>query len=191
MQVGKLDEAVKQADAAIAQAPVGETELKHRLLALKTHFATLTTKAGKPDAKDTAATAARVAAQHILTAKLTGDAAKAMITDAWKRADPDPTAVSQALPALELSLLAWSACVSGNAELAESLAARVSLSQDLRPRVWADLVRAQQSLKDVPDNSLAASAVAARLDALEQFEQCIDNFRRLQDIDGLHASCRF
>ena len=88
LQVGKLDEALKQLDAALALAPAASTELRSQLVALKAHFGSLSGKGGKPDASDKPAAAARIVAQNVLSTKLTGEAAKTVIADAWKRAGP-------------------------------------------------------------------------------------------------------
>jgi hypothetical protein len=189
--VGKLDDALKQVNAAISLASGDDFDLQHRLLALKTHFGTLTGKGGKPDGKATPAVAARTVAQHILTSKLTGNAAKALIAEAWQKADPGTTAALQHVPCHELSLLAWAACVSGNADLSEELACIVSGSQDLRPRVWADLVRAEEKLKLLAaDDSLSSASVSTRIAVLESLEQCVESFRMCPDMDGVHAACR-
>ena len=189
--MGKLDEALKQLDAALALAPAATIELRSQLVALKAHFGSLFGKGGKPDASDKPAAALRIVAQNVLSTKLTGEAVKTAIADAWKRADPDPAKPALGLPLLELAQLAWAATASGNDELAGSICARVSTSQSLRPRVWAELARSQAQLDAVaPQDSLSESSVRTRQKCLDTMEQCISNFVRVEDMDGVHAACR-
>jgi hypothetical protein len=191
VQAGKLDDAVKQLDSALALAPAADSDLRSQLVACKAHFGALSGKAGKPDPKENAAAAARAVAQIVLTGKPAADAAKTQIAEAWSRADPDKAAPVAKVPALELALLAWAACVSGNRELAEALCSRIGSSQDARPRVWVDLTRAQLNFAaSVATDNLSAASVRARLEALDAVEQCLRGFHKLHDVDGVHASSR-
>ena len=190
LQVGRFDDAAKQLDAALALAPTGSTELRGQLLTLKTHYSSLSGKGGKPDAKDSAAAAARAAAQIVLSSKLAGDAAKAVISEAWKRADPDHSSPAAALPVLELALLAWAACASGNPELCEDMCRRVAASQDLRPRTWTELCRSHMKMAHLDPQVWTVDSLQVRKQVLDDLEQCIRSFQRAGDIAGTEAACR-
>ncbi len=60
--------------------------------------------------------------------------------------DPRPDGPTKGLNLRLVGRIAWAAAVSGCAALAERCASRAAASQDVCPRVWSDLARAQLSL---------------------------------------------
>ena len=187
LQSGKFDEATKQLDAALAQAPALAANLRRTLLSLKAHFAAVSGKAAKADAKDSAAVVTAAAAQTVLSGKLTGDAAKSAIADAVKRVESSNA--SSVAP--EAAKLAWAACVAGLDAQAESLCAAAASSGDEGARCWVQLTRAQLRMaSESGTDSLTVPSVAARRQALEAFETCIRDFQRAKDVEGVHAACR-
>lgn len=187
LQIGKYDEAAKQLDAALAQAPATAAELRQTLVNLKAHFAAVAGKASKADGKDSAASAIPSAAQSVLSSKMMGDAARAIIAEAAKRAESAVAAGA----ATEVAKLAWAACIAGATAQAEALCAALGSSTSDRARAWVQLVRSQQHMAQDSDvASLSVASVAARRQALEAFEMCIRDFQKHKDVEGLQAACR-
>jgi hypothetical protein len=191
MQSGKLDEAVKQAEAALSLAPATDAELQEQLFALKLHLSTLTGKGGKPDVKEAPIKAAQAAVQNILSSKLSGKVAESLVLEASKRLEAKDMAVPESNLAMT-ALLAWAATLSGNGEFAEVLSERASASKQMRPRLWVDLgCLYRRHQLDTLSDDLSEAAVKVRQEALQKLEQLVDGFVHINDIEGIHATCRY
>jgi tetratricopeptide (TPR) repeat protein len=190
MQMGKLDDAVKQAEAALNLAPSADVELREQLYALKGHFISLSGKLGKPDSKEGGIASARAAVQYALSSNLNDTAKASLILEARKRLEAEGLATSQ--PGLAITaLLAWAATLSAHSKLAEELSERVGASKHMRPRLWVNLGHLyRQHQLNAPSDDLSEAAVKRRQEALETLEQLVNGFVHIKDIEGVHAACR-
>lgn len=191
LQTGKLEEATKQLDAAIAMTPKAATMLQQQLAGMRTHFATLTGKGGKPDPKESVITAAHVAAQQVLSAKLAPDAAGAVLAEASKRLLADKSALPADDVALAAARLGWVAGVCGQSERAAELAELAAGSALARPRMWADLTKLHLAYRlDRPCDGLSNADVRRGQEALAALVPLVRGFAHASDVDGVHAACQ-
>ena len=68
------------------------------------------------------------------------------LQEAWAECDPNPAGSARDVDLALVVQIGWAAAAAGCHELAGKCASRAAASQDIGPRTWAELIRAQVSL---------------------------------------------
>ena len=164
---------------------------------LKVHVNEGNPKAKSTDPKDaTPEILADLAVQRVFSKILSGPAAKAAIEAAYKKLDPDPEGPAEAVPLLHVARLGFAAVVSGDAEYGMALGKRAMAGKDARPRAWGEFITAHVGLEAAVPQAGKGSCKITKGDvrklcsALEELETCLQTFQGLNDVAGVHATCR-
>ncbi|DBA87841.1 TPA: hypothetical protein ACH3X1_004837 [Trebouxia sp. C0004] len=86
----------------------------------------------------------------------------------------------------------WAAAVLGLTDLAGLCASRAAGSQDMGPRTWADVIRAQLQIAQdhVARATGAAPSSTLLLNALDKLESCLNAFLGCHDAEGVQSAAR-
>lgn len=164
---------------------------------LKVHVNEGNPKAKNADPKDaTPELLADLTVQRVFSKFLSGPAAKAAIEAAYRKLDPDPEGPATAVPLLQVARLGFAAVVNGDAEYGMTLGNRAMGGKDARARAWGEFITAHIGLEAAVPQAGKGSCKITKGDvsklcrALEEMESCLQAFACLDDIAGIHATCR-